>query len=209
MCFSLLRDFNWRHLKRAYWHKWNGWGKSIKGCVSHHLLDWMSKTLVGLLVPPAPLDPSVRGTKQYGTSFSSSTKDRNARNDINVTYVSLSYASHICPRICQLKDKNANEDLWMIRNAKPVLYDAMGGKGRYSCIWNFVVWPPRSITLGQNGLQQKQLSKTPTGGTCPQTPLAVACLHIKNLTTQNLVATAVCTVWELKFVEQYLLLWQC
>ena len=49
---------------------------------------------------------------------------------------------------------------------------------------------PKMVFSRSNCLKLQTFS----GGTYPQTPLAVACLLIKNLTTQNLVATVVCTV---------------
>ena len=62
--------------------------------------------------------------------------------------ISYSLASLIC-KGCGLQDRRT------VRKLKPVLYNAMGRKGRYSYMWNSVVWPPRSITLAQKRSQKQ------------------------------------------------------
>ena len=61
-----------------------------------------------------------------------------------------------------------------IGKPKPVLYDAVDRKGRYSYVWNSIVWPPRSIVRSNS--KASKFQDFPAGA-CPQTPLAVACLH--------------------------------
>ena len=79
MCFNLLQNFNWRHLKiqmRVHCTWMNGSSKSINSCPHTALwIEWAQHWWVSLSLQHLS-DSSVRGTKQYSTSFSSSTKDR-------------------------------------------------------------------------------------------------------------------------------------